>query len=339
MALMAVEEQLLNAQNNKPCMSPIQDTLAACYLFTQDLVLFERESFMQLMMEADSTCDIPIPVILKAPGLPSPRWTGYQAFSLTLPKQLNFGFRNSLASSSVVVRNGELLCGILTKDVLGPTNGGCVHRIALDIAPGEALRFMERCQHLSSAFLRSEGFNVGIQDCLPDPHSKLQADKCVEACFEHLAKLEDISKSLDVDPMEHERVRARVLNDMLTVAGNVSKNSRSAHPNALREMIAAKSKGSIINQAQITAFVGQQCVDGHRIMDERCPFQRTLPWFQQNATSPESRGFISHSYKDGMTPPEVYFHAMSGLFFFLTLSVLCRVFLSMLCVECSMSRS
>lgn len=39
---------------------------------------------------------------------------------------------------------------------------------------------------------------------------------------------------------------------------------------------------------------------------------RTLPHFQKEDLGPESRGFVVNSYLQGLTPQELFFHAMGG---------------------------
>jgi len=61
---------------------------------------------------------------------------------------------------------------------------------------------------------------------------------------------------------------------------------------------------------QMIACVGQQNVEGKRI-----PFGfsgRTLPHFTKDDLGPESRGFVENSYLRGLTPQELFFHAMGG---------------------------
>ena len=75
-------------------------------------------------------------------------------------------------------------------------------------------------------------------------------------------------------------------------------------------MVNAGSKGSPINIAQMISCLGQQNVDGKRI-----PYgfeDRTLPHYTKFDDSPEARGFVESSFIQGLTPEEVYFHAMGG---------------------------
>ena len=60
----------------------------------------------------------------------------------------------------------------------------------------------------------------------------------------------------------------------------------------------------------MVACVGQQNVEGKRI-----PFGfsgRTLPHFSKDDLGPESRGFVENCYLIGLTPQELFFHAMGG---------------------------
>ena len=69
-------------------------------------------------------------------------------------------------------------------------------------------------------------------------------------------------------------------------------------------------KVGLINIAQMISCVGQQNVDGKRI-----PYgfeDRTLPHYAKFDDSPEARGFVESSYIQGLTPEELYFHAMGG---------------------------
>jgi DNA-directed RNA polymerase II subunit RPB1 len=80
--------------------------------------------------------------------------------------------------------------------------------------------------------------------------------------------------------------------------------------NRLKNMVSSGSKGGNINISQIMACVGQQNVDGKRI-----PFgfsRRTLPHFSKDDFGPDSKGFVSSCYVQGLTPQEFYFHAMGG---------------------------
>ena len=75
-------------------------------------------------------------------------------------------------------------------------------------------------------------------------------------------------------------------------------------------MVKAGSKGSDLNISQMISCLGQQNVDGKRI-----PYgfdQRTLPHYTKYDDTPASRGFVESSYINGLSPQELFFHAMGG---------------------------
>jgi DNA-directed RNA polymerase beta' subunit len=75
-------------------------------------------------------------------------------------------------------------------------------------------------------------------------------------------------------------------------------------------MVKSGSKGSDLNISQMIACLGQQLIDGKRI-----PYgfeNRTLPHFTKYDDSPGARGFVENSFISGLTPEELFFHAMGG---------------------------
>ena len=75
-------------------------------------------------------------------------------------------------------------------------------------------------------------------------------------------------------------------------------------------MVNAGSKGSDLNISQMISCLGQQNVDGKRI-----PYgfeNRTLPHYQKYDDSPGARGFVESSFIGGLSPSELFFHAMGG---------------------------
>lgn len=87
-------------------------------------------------------------------------------------------------------------------------------------------------------------------------------------------------------------------------------NSGVSSFNNVKQMADAGSKGSIMNICQISGILGQQIVEGKRL-----PYgfkNRTLPCYSQFDDSPESRGFVKNSFIKGLTPQEMFFHAMGG---------------------------
>lgn len=286
----------------------IQDSVVAAHLLTSRCHLFERSDFMQMMMHADvERSDLPMPAILK----PEVRWTGHQVFSLTLPPSLSMKMQDE-GKETLVIRRGKLLKGSLSKTSLGPSSGGIVHITAKLIATDEALRFMERAQRLCAHFLSHHGFSIGIADCKVSSQIKAEIQNTVGSIIQHAKDVDALGKEVGVERPVRESAVHNVLSKALTVCSNSLQSRHSDVPNALRSMINAKSKGGPSNHAQIAVCVGQQNIEGRRVINERCPTQRTLPWFPKNCDTPESHGFVTSSFEEGLSPPATFFHSMSG---------------------------
>jgi DNA-directed RNA polymerase II subunit RPB1 len=75
-------------------------------------------------------------------------------------------------------------------------------------------------------------------------------------------------------------------------------------------MVKSGSKGSFINLSQICACLGQQSLEGSRIVAEKGT--RTLPCFAHDDYSLASRGMVFNSFALGLTPPELFYHAIGG---------------------------
>ena len=91
--------------------------------------------------------------------------------------------------------------------------------------------------------------------------------------------------------------------------GKIGKKSLDKN-NRFVIMVNAGSKGSSLNIAQMISCLGQQNVGGKRI-----PYgfeNRTLPHYTKYDDSPEARGFVESSFIQGLTPEELFFHAMGG---------------------------
>ena len=75
-------------------------------------------------------------------------------------------------------------------------------------------------------------------------------------------------------------------------------------------MARSGAKGNILNLAMISACVGQQALRGKRISHGYSG--RTLSLFTKEDLSPKARGFIGRGYKEGLTPVEFFYGAMTG---------------------------
>ena len=118
-----------------------------------------------------------------------------------------------------------------------------------------------------------------------------------------------VNKTGKTNEQEFETQVNNILNKASLEAGKIGRSSLSKS-NRFVIMVNAGSKGSELNIAQMISCLGQQNVDGKRI-----PYgftNRTLPHFSKFDDSPNARGFIESSFISGLSPTELFFHAMGG---------------------------
>ena len=107
-------------------------------------------------------------------------------------------------------------------------------------------------------------------------------------------KASEISELIKNKIENFENLINQKLDDATKKINNIGTENINDRDNRMMNMINSKSKGNPINVSQMMASVGQQSVEGKRIMygfDNR-----TLPHFTKYDDGPESRGFVENSF-------------------------------------------
>lgn len=322
--LCAVPTQIVSPQSNRPVMGIVQDTLCGIRKFTKRDCFLSKDLVMNICMWIkDWDGKIPEPAIIK----PIPLWTGKQILSMIIPDGTNLvGFHSthpdnedtdiSPGDTKVIIQNGLLVCGIICKKTVGTSQNSLIHVIFHEHGALKTRDFFDNCQRVVNYWLLQNGFSIGIGDTIADVETMSTILKTIEDAKTRVKAiiLDAQRNELQCQPglTIRESFESKVnqeLNRARDVSGaSAQKSLRES--NNVKQMVVAGSKGSFINISQMTACVGQQNVEGKRI-----PFgfkYRTLPHFTKDDYSPESRGFVENSYLRGLTPQELFFHAMGG---------------------------
>ena len=279
--LMAVKYQVVSPQSNRPVMSVIQDALLGAYLLSAPGVVLDKKTMMQCVM-----C---------IPGWngefeQKDVYTGRDLISMVLPV-VNW------SRKGVVILKGILLDGQLSKDALGTSQGSLIHVIYNDCGPEETILFIHRLQLVVHNWLDLRGFTIGITDVMPSPETTIKVKEEISRTFH------------DVDGCDDEIQINQRLNTCRDVTGRMVKDPLTSK-NGFYCTVKAGSKGSLPNIAQCMASVGQQNLSGKRI--PKSWSDRTLPHFKRGSNGPAERGFIQHSYCEGLDPHEVWWASISG---------------------------
>lgn len=329
--LMDVSEMIVSAQSNKPIIGVIQDALLGVNLLTRPSVYdlqgnFElaadgvtklptgfpaarvsRETFFDCVLSAgDRYVERLKPLMRRAKAVfgESKMYNGKVLFSVLLPEDFSYTHRNGAHSveHTVVITRGLMTSGVITSGNVGNAYRGIVHRLVNDYSPARAAEFINSLQFLVNRWLLTYGHSVGVRDFITSTKSEI-AEKIQRAYIE----VDNIIESNDTPDVKEFKI-----NNALNSHGQKQAVSGLCENNRLKSMIDSGSKGNNMNVLQITSHLGQNNVEGRRIKCEIDDTQRTLPSFWRGDTHPRTRGFIEHSFMEGLTPEEFWFHAKAG---------------------------
>lgn len=317
LALMSISQKCITAQSNKPVMGMVQDGLVGLHILTEAGVLLEKAHACRLIgVTVHCARRLPAPCIVTSARR---LYTGHQIFSVLLPggtyvepadADLERALRERLEDAPVLIRDGELLCGRIRKAHAGSSAGGIVDVLARDFSGVHVMRFLSDAQRMIRAFLLHRGHHVGVADVLMEE----EGQRRVHERLEKATKLcEDIEREAagqgEDERMTAEGAIVRVLGKVLLQVGGIV-DEHLQENNSIRTMVRAGSKGSFMNLAQICACLGQQSLEGQRIVSESG--KRALPSFRQNDCSLGARGMVPNSFALGLTPTELFFHGIGG---------------------------
>ena len=331
--LASVLTQIITPAQNKPIISFVQDTLLGLYQFTKPNNFFTKKEIMDITISIKPIKDIN-EFLFSNPDIPkgsdkkfinkkydnfpyykydvenNDYWNGKQIFSLIIPNSINF------KNDSFDIENGILKEGILNKSLMGGKEQGLIHIIYNDLGQNECELFLNNVHNLITRFMLMYGYSIGIGDLVTNQNTYKQMDDSIK---DKKKEVIDIIENIHSNTFKNESSKSnniefelqinRALNKAVDNAGKIGKKHIS-NDNRLLNIISSGSKGTEINIGQMIACVGQQNIDGKRI-----PYgytNRTLPHFHKFDDGPAARGFVEHSFIDGLSPHEFFFHAMGG---------------------------
>ncbi|NXJ62661.1 RPA1 polymerase, partial [Rostratula benghalensis] len=356
------DEQYLVPKDGKPLPGLIQDHMISGVSMTIRGCFFTREQYMELVYRGltDKKGRIKIfpPAIMK----PQRLWTGKQVvvstlliniipenhLPLNLTGKAKIGGRawvkgpanrylnlDSMCESQVIIRNGELLCGVLDKAHFGSSAYGLVH-CCYEIYGGRTSGKVLTCLgRLFTAYLQLyRGFTMGIEDILVKPEADHKRQKIIEKSrhcgieavraalnLPETASREEVQGKwqdahLCKDQRDFNMVDLKFKEEVNNYNNEINKVCmplglhRNFPENNLQLMVQSGAKGSTVNTMQISCLLGQIELEGRR--PPLMASGKSLPCFQPYDFSPSSGGFVTGRFLTGIKPSEFFFHCMAG---------------------------
>jgi DNA-directed RNA polymerase subunit A' len=325
--LMKVQEHVLSPRFGGPVIGAIHDHITGAFLLTYMNSTFTKEEVMLILSMVKTKKELPKPLMKDRNG--RPLWSGKQLFSMLLPETLNLAFKSSICincepclyekcqyDAYVRIKDGNFEVGTIDEKAIGAFKGKIIDKLARDYGSDAVREFIDNATKMGIAAIMIRGFTTGIADeDIPEEAKQRIAEALSQASarVEELVNLyktgqleqmpgRSLEETLEVEVM---KVLGRARDDAGRIAGQYLGMENSA-------VIMARcgARGSMLNLSQMAGCIGQQSVRGERL--SRGYWNRTLPHFRQGDLGAEAKGFVRHSYKDGLTPTEFFFHSMGG---------------------------
>ena len=316
--LASVPTQIISPKDSSPIISIVQDITLGVYKLTHDDTFLTQKQTMNILSN-NSKFNGKLPDDTHSKGQMN-MISGKDILSTIIPPTVSTEVKSGDLKTARII-NGRITkdSGQLNKDTFQKMSTGIVHSVFNDIGAEETTALFDNTQRLICDFLVYNGFSVGVSDLMLCDKTKKHIDECLKQMIE---KTNDYSKTVENNQIENKTMltnEQRFESHISSITSNTNNSIQKAvlddpsiksSDNRMLNMINSKSKGNIINVLQMMGVVGQCSVEGKRIsygFDDR-----TLPHFQKYDDSPEARGFVKHSFIDGLNPQEFFFHAMGG---------------------------
>ena len=319
--LAAVPYQIISPANNTSIIGIYQDSMLGAYQFTRAGIHFTPREAMNILMMFNNVNEKLLLQEIEKNGTVS----NFDILSQIMPplsmKYKTKAFKedkdDTKTSNAILeIRDGTYIRGQMDKSVVGATTKGLLQRVCNDFGNFASAKFVDDLQNIVTEYMISSSFSVGISDLISDQKTNDEIIKVITQ------KKQDVKNLIDqtqigifenntgkTNEEEFETQVNSILNQATSESGKIGLKSLGKN-NRFVTMVNAGSKGSDLNISFMISCLGQQNVDGKRI-----PYgfeNRTLPHFTKYDDSPSARGFVESSYINGLSPQELFFHAMGG---------------------------
>jgi DNA-directed RNA polymerase II subunit RPB1 len=296
--LASVLRNIISPRTNSPIIQLFQDTMTGAYRISQPGVEVPEPIAMNILAR------------IKRPFTRKNRnWTGSELISAAFPMM---NFKGKITLTNGLLKEGD----VLKKSAFGSTSEGLVHVVYNDFGPERCGQMINDIQSIVTQYNLYTGLSVGTSDLIADPKTLAFVNEKVNEGRKKVAEiLSDVHSGHfenDTGLTDGEKLEEEISSAMKKVESEISKQVIDSLPktNRIVQIVDSGSKGGPHNITQMAALLAQQLIEGKRV--QYTLQDRTLPHFARYDDGVESRGFVEHSFVDGLMPAEFFFHAQAG---------------------------
>ena len=303
---------MISYKNSAPSMGAYQDSLIGMAEFTRSDVFLDKYHAMSMLSQVDP--------YKKNFNFTKKQYQSRELFGFFLPK-INYPKKNAKIyrpqyapfikydpnDITVQINRGELISGTLDKATVGQeTAGSILHIINNEYGYDTAMDTIYSFQQIATRFFYNAGFTTGIADInISEEAIKLVKTKTAAMILES----RNITKKLNthkliapigmtlLDYYEAEQINALEPGDDFVepILADIDFAS-----NKMAKLVFTGSKGKETNVIAINGAIGTQNINGRRMI-RNCGWGRTSPYFLRYDTEPKSLGYISNSFREGVS--------------------------------------
>ncbi len=302
--LMEVQDQIFSPRNGAAIIGSMHDDFTGMFLLTSDETMLSKKGVSYLLGRVG---------IFELPKAgKGGKYEGKAVFSMLLPKDLNMELQSK--NGPVKISSGKLVEGAITKDAYN----AIVMQIAINNGTIELKNFIERAARIGEAFATLYGMTVGVKDYLIDKETDAEREALLKNALARVAELIEKYKAKKLEPLVGYTLKQSLEQMILFELNKASKDAETLLakrvPKTNNALIMANvgGRGSIFNFVQMSMFLGQQATLGGSRIKRGYSNGRVLPHLKAKSANPEDHGFIETSFRTGLSPIDMYMHAIGS---------------------------
>lgn len=331
----SVAQGFISSEHCSPRISQQQDTIINGAEITFHGVIIRRVNVMRIFNKTSTKIEIP----------DQEYFTGREVISLLIKsnyKILNYYKAKSTFSGSpmqrhiklhetekdVVIKNGELVRGILDKTILASKQKHNLFQTIFNIyGPNEAIRASNDIQSILLQYGSHLAISIGFRDMYVRPAILLKIQDIISGILASSKKITvdyyhgKMSAPIGTSSLqEYERIQNNLLKqEGIDVIDDIIFGNLDLRMNVLFKEVATGAKGSMDNFKVICSAIGQLLFRGIRFPENYNG--RTTPYHTRYDMDPRARGYVANNYSTGLTPVAFLFHSIESRTAIVTRSV------------------
>lgn len=307
--------RIISEHNNSPTLGVVFNGISTAYLLSYDDVMLSEEMWREGYIESEK-CQGEIgsetfnDFLARCEEKGINPLSGKALISSLFPRDFYY------SNGDVRVEKGIFVRGVLTKKQVGRSENSLIQSMFGQYGKNRTTEFITQIYFLLDWYISYRGLSVSYTDCALDreTYNEMVAirNAAIRKVQDKIYSLTDkFSSGSDFAKKFFER---QTVADLKIIHNEVSKylDTKVSPFNPMRVMISSGAKGDENNFMQILGSVGQQLLSGKRPEYILSHGKRCLPHFGMNSKNIFARGFCQHSYGEGLTPTEQFFHAQAA---------------------------